>query len=143
MHKEEEKKRIHEEVVNWINENDAHFKENCKILYDKENLERIKRFADAPIEYIDERLEANKEISKSYYKFYHNILLAGFTAFYAVLLTQAIISLVTASVITLTFILNIIFLGVLIVSALLVPRFRITYKPVSYTHLTLPTTPYV
>jgi len=119
MSKEEEKKRIHEEVVNWINENDAHFKENCKILYDKENLERIKRFADAPIEYIDERLEANKEISKSYYKFYHSILLAGFTAFYAVLLTQAIISLVTASVITLTFILNIIFLGVLIVSALL------------------------
>ena len=119
MSKEEEKKRIHEEVVNWINENDAHFKENCKILYDKENLERIKRFADAPIEYIDERLEANKEISKSYYKFHHSILLAGFTAFYAVLLTQAIISLVTASVITLTFILNIIFLGVLIVSALL------------------------
>lgn len=132
MSKEEEKERIHKEVVKWINENDTRFKENCKILYDKENLEKIKRFAGAPIEYIDERLEANKEISKSYHKIHQSILLAGFTAFYAVLLTQAVISLVTeivtASTITPTFILYIIYIGVLIGSALLVPRFHFTFK---------------
>ncbi len=128
MSKEEEKERIHKEVVEWIDDNNAHFKENCKELYDKDNLDRIKRFAGAPIEYIDERLEANKGVSKSYHKFHLSILLAGLTAFYAVLLTQIIMSLLYAPAITLQFIKEFIVLVVLIVSALVLPRFRIAYR---------------
>lgn len=89
-----EKKSIYNEVLKWIEENEAHFKKNCKILYDKENLERIKRFTNAPMEYIDERIELNKKVSESYHKFYQSILLAGFTGFFAILLSQSIVSFV-------------------------------------------------
>jgi len=50
----EEKERIYKEVRKWINENAAQFKRNGKELYDPENLKRIKRFANAPIDYIEE-----------------------------------------------------------------------------------------
>lgn len=91
MPKKEEKERIYNEVLEWINENDVHFKRNGKILYDKENLERIKRFANAPMEYINERIELNKEVSKSYHKLHQSILLAGLTGLFALLLSQSII----------------------------------------------------
>ena len=86
-----EKERIYDEVLEWIKENDAHFKKNGKILYDEENLERIKRFANTPMAYIDERIELNKEVSKSHHKLYHSILLAGLTGFLAILSSQSII----------------------------------------------------
>lgn len=95
MPKKEEKERIYKEVLKWIEENDAHFKRNGKLLYDKENLERIKRFANAPMEYIDERIELNKKVSESYHKLYQSILLAGFTGFFAILLSQSILSFVS------------------------------------------------
>jgi hypothetical protein len=75
-------------------DNDAHFKRNGKILYDKENLEKIKRFANAPMGYINERIELNNKVSESYHKFYESIVLAGFTGFFAILLSHYIISLV-------------------------------------------------
>lgn len=75
----------------WINDNSDHFKENGEILYDEDNLKRIKRFADAPMQYIDERIELNKGVSKNYHKFHHSILLAGITGFFAVLLSQSVI----------------------------------------------------
>ena len=91
MPRKEEKERIYNEVLEWINENDAHFKRKGKILYDEENLERIKRFANAPMEYINERIELNKEVSKSYHKLHQSILLAGLTGLFALLLSQSII----------------------------------------------------
>lgn len=135
MSKEEEKEKIHKEVVEWIDKNDKRFKENCKNLYDKDNLEKIKRFAGAPIEYINERLEMNKEVAKSYHKIHQSILLAGLTAFYAVLLTQIILSIVNASEITYNFYLNISLLMFLIIAALLAPRFRLTYKLMKFVGL--------
>jgi hypothetical protein len=92
MPKDEEKENIYNEVLKWINENDAHFKRNCKPLYDKENLERIKRFANAPMDYIDERIESNKKALESSHKLYLSILLAVFTGFVAILFTQSITS---------------------------------------------------
>lgn len=92
--RKEEKERIHNKVREWIKDNDAHFKRNGKILYDEENLKRIKRFANAPIDYIDERIQLNKKVSESYHKFYQSIVLAGFTGFFAILLSHYIISLV-------------------------------------------------
>jgi len=97
MPKEEEKERIYNEVLEWINENDAHFKRKGKILYDKENLERIKRFANAPMQYIDERIELNKKVSESYHKLHHSILLAGITGFVAILLSQSIMKFLETS----------------------------------------------
>lgn len=88
---DEEKGRIYDEVIQWINENEAHFKKECKKLYDPENLDRIKRFANAPIDYIEERIELNKEVLKSYHKLHHSILLAGLTGLFAILLSQSII----------------------------------------------------
>lgn len=87
----EEKERIYNEVLKWIKENEAQFKRNCKELYDKENLERIKRFANAPIDYIEERIELNKEVLKSYHKLHHSILLAGLTGLFTILISQSVI----------------------------------------------------
>lgn len=128
MTKEEEKERLHNEVLDWIKDNSAQFKPNGKIVYDKENLERIKRFACAPIEYIDERIELNKEVSKNYHKFYTTIILAGFTAFYAVLLTDTILSLVNISEITNVVYVKAFLLIALLVGACLAPKFRLTFK---------------
>jgi len=121
MSGKEEKARIYNEVDEWIKANDAHFKRKGKILYDEENLERIKRFANAPMDYIDERIELNRKVSESYHKLYHSILLAGFTGFFAILLSQSIISLVD------TF--DIKYLGIiviLVVGAIIVAKVRIT-----------------
>jgi len=88
----DEKVRIYNEVLKWIHDNDAHFKRNCKKLYDLKNLERIKRFANAPIDYIEERIELNKEVLKSYHKLHQTILftiLSGFYFYVLILLIQS------------------------------------------------------
>jgi len=87
----EEIDHIYKEVLEWIKKNDAQFKRNCKELYDKENLERIKRFANAPIDYIEERIKLNKEVLKSYHKLHHSILLAGLTGLFTILISQSVI----------------------------------------------------
>jgi len=89
---------IHEQVVEWVKNHDAHFKRNCKPLYDEANLEkRIKRFANAPIDYIDERIALNKKVSENYHKFHHSILLAGITAFITILLAQVLMKFLETS----------------------------------------------
>lgn len=91
MSEKEEKERIYNEVLEWINKNPTHFKRNCKPLYDEDNLKRIRRFDNAPIDYINERIELNKEVSKSYHKFHQSIILAGVTGVFAFLLSKSII----------------------------------------------------
>jgi hypothetical protein len=76
----------------WIKEHDAHFKRNCKELYDLENFERMKRFANAPMDYIDERIELNKDVTKGYHKLHTSILLTGLLGFYLFLLGQTLTS---------------------------------------------------
>lgn len=91
MSKEEEKGKLYKEVLEWIEDNSAQFKKNGKILYDKNNLERIKRFAGAPLEYINERLEINKKVLESYHKLYQTILLAVFSSFFLLSLYELFI----------------------------------------------------
>jgi len=125
---DEEKERLHEEVIEWIEENDAHFKRNCEKLYDEKNLDRIKRFASAPKDYIDERIELNKEVSRNYHKMHTTILLAGFTGFYAVLLSSSITVPANTTEITLNTHLHIVIVAILVAGALLAPRIRLTYR---------------
>ena len=82
---------LHSQVLDWIDLNEAQFERNGKKLYDEENLVRIQRFANAPLGYLTERIELNKEVLKSYHKLHHTILLAGFTGFYAIILSQSIL----------------------------------------------------
>lgn len=89
-----DEKVILEEVKKWVNGNKAHFYHNCKPLYDKENFDRIERFVDAPTDYLDERIDLNKEVSKNYHKFHSSILLAGFTGFYFILLSNVLSNLI-------------------------------------------------
>lgn len=89
-----EETEIYNEVIEWVNVNDAHFKRNCKPLYDEENLKRIRRFANTPIEYINERFELNKKVSEAYHKLHHSILLAGITGVFVILLSKSIIEFV-------------------------------------------------
>ena len=114
--KEEQKKKdeeteIYNEVIEWIEKNDAHFKRNCKILYDSKNLERIKRFANAPMDYIDERIALNKKVSESYHKLYQSILLAGFTGLIVVLFSQSVVSFAKSEITFLSFVIILIFIG--------------------------------
>jgi hypothetical protein len=87
---DEESGRIYKEVIDWIEEYPEHFGKKGEELYDTKNLERIRRFANAPRGYIDERIELNKDVTKNYHKLQHSIILAGFTGFFAILLTQSI-----------------------------------------------------
>lgn len=89
-----ERERLYKKVIDWIENNHAQFGKCGQEFYDPDNLERIRRFAKAPMEYIDERIELNKEVSKGYHKLHTTILLAGFTGIYSSLIvysfTQAI-----------------------------------------------------
>lgn len=85
---------ILKEVEKWVNGNKAQFYPKCMPLHDKANFDRIKRFVDAPTEYIDERIELNKEVSKNYHKLHSSILLAGFTGFYFILLSNVLSNLI-------------------------------------------------
>lgn len=85
------------EVEKWTEEHPYHFGKKDKVFYDRENLYRIKRFAGAPIGYIEERIELNKEVSKGYHKLHLNILLAGFTGLYVYLLARSIVSITEIS----------------------------------------------
>lgn len=97
QNRKDEETEIYNEVEKWIKENDAEFKRNGKELYDPKNLQRIKRFANAPMDYIDERIELNKKVSQDYHKLHHSILLAGITGFVAILLTQSIMKFLETS----------------------------------------------
>lgn len=75
-----EKKILSDVKKDWIDEYPKKFyrcgkPEKGQGLYDVENLERIQRFAGAPDEYIKERIELNKEVSKNYHKIYTSILI--------------------------------------------------------------------
>jgi len=88
---------VYLKVIEWIADNDSHFKENEKPLYDEKNLERIKRFANAPIDYIDERIELNEKVSENYHKIHTSILLAGVTGFFGYLLSNSMINMANAT----------------------------------------------
>lgn len=127
-----------EEVKDWIEDNKAHFYENCKELYDEDNLERIKRFADSPLEYLKERMELNKEVLKNYHKLHHSILLAGITGFYLLIVTNFIKTLmenyqnVTINTIVLDLrnipIINICVFIVLLVGPIIAIKIHLTYQ---------------
>jgi len=72
------------------NQHPKQFGEKGKELYNKDNLDRIKRFADAPVDYIEERIELNKEVLRNYHKLHQSILLALLTSFYFSLLVLSL-----------------------------------------------------
>jgi len=78
------------EVRKWIEKHPKQFGEKGKELYNKDNLDRIKRFADAPVDYIEERIELNKEVLRNYHKLHQSILLALLTSFYFSLLVLSL-----------------------------------------------------
>jgi len=81
--------QLFSEVQNWICVNKKHFYDDkCNPIHDEENLERIKRFADSPCEYLKERLELNKDVSKNYHKLHHSMLLAGTSGFYLLIVSS-------------------------------------------------------
>lgn len=87
-----EMKILESDVKQWIEDNPAQFKPNSGINYDCENLKRIRRFADSPVEYLIERIELNKAVLKDYHKLHHTILMAGITGFYAIVISQLSLS---------------------------------------------------
>jgi len=126
----------------WRGDNPDHFKPEGKILYDEKNLKRIKRFADAPLGYIEERIELNKEVSKNYHKLHHSILLAGITGFYILILYQFVVSFIeviplinTPEMSIHNFGKPLSLLAVLIISPLIVRAVHFTYHVLEWTGL--------
>lgn len=73
----------------WVKTHTSQFGTVDRPYYDVTNMERIKRFKDAPDDYIDERIELNKEVLKNYHTFYQKMLLIGFEGVYIYLLVHS------------------------------------------------------
>lgn len=87
----------YKEVITWIKSNPSHFGDSKNPIYDPDNLKRIKRFANSPLEYLDERIELNKKVSENYHKIHTSILTAVASGFYGYLLTTAITNVVNTN----------------------------------------------
>ena len=123
------------QIIDWVEDNDAQFVKNGEKLYDEENLKRITRFAYAPLEYLDERIELNKAVLKDYHKLHQSILIAGFTGFYAIVFSQSILELVKTTEITQTTYNYVALIILLLISAYVATRIRLTSKILKYTGL--------
>jgi hypothetical protein len=135
MIEEFEKNELYQEVINWIIENDTQFLENKQKLYDERNLQRIKRYAGTPNEYIEERMELNKDVLKNYHKLHHTIILAGFTGFYALILSQTILNFIESTTVTHFSWKYFIMILLLVLGALIAVKIRFTYLILKWTGL--------